>query len=202
MIRKILTVLFLTIIVNVNYLFSQTSEYKGIYKGFIGGMFFHTGFADFDTEIQNNHIKGTYKGIGGKIAFNFTDYFRIGSEGYSSQCNYDEKGSYISFGWGGILLESGVKVHKFRFFAGSTFGGGGVSNLFVVSGNSSDFENDDVIFRKYSTFVYSPFLGCEFFAGKKLTLVLKSDFLSTVNNQFEGNNNSGLRIYVGIMFRK
>ncbi len=181
---------------------AQAQEHAGkIYKGFIGGMFVHRGHTKITTEIPND-ISAYCFGIGGKIAFNFGNYFRIGSEGYSSHYSYGGNGSYLSLGWGGILLESGKSFTKFRIIAGATFGGGGIKNLYIISGKYTDFDKDTVIFRKNASFIYAPYCGIEIFLGKKLTLVSKIDFVSNLHKQFEGNNTLGARYYVGIMFRK
>lgn len=174
-----------------------------IYNGFVGGMFLHTGFVDIPIEYYpDKAIYGNFYGLGGKIAFNFTDYLRIGSEGYSSGCEYDHAGSYIDIGWGGILFEGGYKIQNIRPFAGITLGGGNVKNLLIVNGSKTDNQIDNVIYRHYNIFVYIPYAGFEYHFKKKLCFTLKADWLHTPKPQIEGNKHTGARIYLGILFRK
>ena len=200
---KLLKTSLLTLLLISISLTSFSQEKKGIYKGFSGGMFLHTGFINITPNYSPNYnINGYLQGIGGKLALSFTDYFYIGTEGYGSKCTYDKLGSYINFGWGGLLFETGYKFWKIRPFAGITIGGGHVSHLHVLSGNQTDNLQDIVIYKSFATMVYAPYFGVEYHFGKRLAFTLKTDFLRSFDNQILGGNNTGARIYFGILFRK
>lgn len=47
-----------------------------------------------------NHV-----GIGGVIRLHFGEHFRVGSEGYVSTLSQLDDGSYLKYGWGGILAD-------------------------------------------------------------------------------------------------
>jgi len=198
--RNLFLILFLLIFTLQNS-FSQGKN--KIYNNFVGGMFYHTGFFSMSPSfLYNEKISGYFSGVGGKLAFNITPYFRIGTEGYASKCIYDKKDSFFDIGWGGILFEGGYNFGKIRPFGGLTFGGAGVTQMHVITGDNTDFYSDFIIYRKYSTFVYSAFVGVEYQLTSKILFTLKFDNLSTFGKKFDGQNNGGQRFYFGILFKK
>ncbi len=139
-----------------------------VYQGLIGGMFLHQGYFEYKPDfLVNQQITGRFSGIGGKIAFNFTPFFRVGSEGYSSKCVYSENKSFFEIGWGGILLETGYLFNKIRPFACTTIGGGGITQLHIGNMSQNKIVAD---YYTYSLFVYSLFTGMEFHLTKKFFL--------------------------------
>ncbi len=200
---KSITFLIIFLLFSSQVSFSQEINDKNFYQGFIGGMFYHYGKVPIYTDNEQININhANTLGIGGKLAFNFTRFFRIGFEGYSSKAKYNIYDSYIEIGWGGILFETGFKISNFRPFAGITTGGGRLSHLSITSEPNISGTYDNVLYNSYSTFIYSPYAGIEYHFRKRLSFTLKSDFLRTINNNFEGTNGAGVRIYFGILFRK
>ena len=84
---------------------SASAQEKKLLRGFDGGMMVHTGFLTGNLNAIDYTAKGAPMGIGGVIRLHLGDHFRIGSEGYVSTLSQRGNGSYLKYGWGGLLAD-------------------------------------------------------------------------------------------------
>lgn len=75
----------------------------GVVKGFDGGMMLHTGFVKGEFPQLAHTVSGMPFGIGGVIRVHLGEHWRVGSEGYVSTLQQANNGSYVKYGWGGLL---------------------------------------------------------------------------------------------------
>ena len=161
-----------------------------------GMMMIHGGY------LKIGNISGFSSGVGGKMTYNLTPFFRIGTEGHSSSSTYDDAGSYFSLGWGGATFELMVRRGIFQFAGGVTVGGGSISHLQYISGTNSDTLPDQVLFQSYAVFLFTPTLSFEFFIKEHMAVVLKSDYLMGLPGKIADGMTTGPKLYLGIMFQK
>ncbi|MDR0205924.1 MAG: hypothetical protein LBI45_01500 [Bacteroidales bacterium] len=192
------------------------------YKGYSGGMFVHTGymqskkFSVFD--IKNNEIemqiKGATFGLGGKMGVFLHRNFRVGAEGYFSTCKYNsgkymnqlitEKGS-CRIGWGGVTFDLLFPVKKFAPFMGVTIGGGSAKHLIFIERKHNNHVATPIVHFSNPLIIINPAIGAEFFATKRISLLLKLDYMFNVQqNKLPSLTNNtyprGVRLYFGIHF--
>ena len=84
---------------------AATGQGKKLFRGFDGGMMVHTGYLSGKLDAIGYEAKGAPKGIGGVIRFHLGEHFRVGSEGYVSTLGQLGNGSYLKYGWGGLLAD-------------------------------------------------------------------------------------------------
>lgn len=167
---------------------------------FRGGMFPHAGFLyndDSDTKIQ-----GFCVGIGGKIVFPVSNHFRVGTEGYVTSYNYKNNEGFYKLGWGGLLFEYVPKISRLMPVLGVAVGGGGIKDLYPVSGNYKDNEYDVAIYKKYSTMVIAPQVSLEYKLTSHINLATKIDYLLYPGNEFTKYIAHGPRVYFGVLFSR
>ena len=178
------------------------------YRGFIGGMMFHTGYVSSREvtiagpagDIHDISAEGAPFGIGGTIKFMFGKHLRIGTEGYVSTLTFGRHSSHAKTGWGGILADCTWQLGRFRLFAGGTVGGGGQTNTFILSPVRDDYLAEECIsYRKYAFFAVAPFAGAEYALTDKVNLVAKIDWLLNITNP-QDDFTTGPRLYIGFMF--
>jgi len=200
--KTLLSFLCIAIFLQVN---AQNTENRKInFQGYSGGMMFHTGYlfkgeiniSDFQEKIK---IEGTPVGIGGLLRFHFGKHLRIGGEGYSSTLQYGKNKSYMTLGWGGLLIDCQWKINKFTLFLGGTVGGGSVKNITVVNNLSTHTAEKNAVYRKYSVMIVDPFLGMEYIITRRIQLITKMDYILPVAGK-KSDFATGPRIYVGIIF--
>lgn len=95
------------------------AQEKKLLRGFDGGMMVHTGYLSGNLDAIGYHAKGAPMGIGGVIRLHLGDHFRIGSEGYVSTLSQRGNGSYLKYGWGGLLADCYMVLGRFQPYAGS-----------------------------------------------------------------------------------
>lgn len=169
-------------------------------NGFSGGMMLHTGYLFGEMPEIGHTAKGAPFGIGGKICIHLGQHWMIGSEGYVSTLRQLRNGSYIKYGWGGILGEFYWSFKHVVPYVGLTIGAGAQSTFLMFDGNGSDWTSEnDVIFHKQSFCAVTPFIGCDFILTNVLHLTLKADWMNTLSHK-RLLEPAGPRFYVGLIF--
>lgn len=74
-----------------------------VVSGFDGGMMLHTGYISGDIGQLKHTASGMPLGVGGVARVHLREHWRIGAEGYVSVLRQLNNGSYIKYGWGGLL---------------------------------------------------------------------------------------------------
>ena len=110
---------------------TAVAQEKKLLRGFDGGMMVHTGFLAGNLDAIGYQAKGAPTGIGGVIRLHLGEHFRIGSEGYVSTLNQRNNGSYLKYGWGGLLVDFYTVLGRFQPYAGLTLGGGAMTTLLM-----------------------------------------------------------------------
>ena len=177
---------------------------KLYFQGYSGGMTFHTGYLsggkfNMPDSQEKIDIQGTPFGIGGLLRFHFGKHLRIGGEGYSSTLHYGKSESYMTFGWGGLLIDSQWKIKKCTLFFGGTIGGGSVKNIVVLNAVSPHSIEKNALYRKYTVMVADPFVGMEYALTRRICLITKVDYLVNITGK-QADFATGPRVYAGIVF--
>lgn len=178
----------------------EDSVRRKIVRGFDGGMMVHAGYQTGTIVPLDYQAQGATFGLGGVIRIHLGEHWMLGTEGYMSVMSQLKNGSYIKWGWGGILGEFYWAFKRVMPYVGLTLGGGSLTTFLMFDGNSGDWENErDAIFHKERFFAADPFIGCDFIVTKSMHLTLKADWLS-------GIGKTGLlkpygpRFYFGFIF--
>lgn len=191
--RIILTMLFLLITVTVS------AQEKKLLHGFDGGMMVHTGRLSGSLDAMGYQAKGAPLGIGGVIRLHLGEHFRIGGEGYVSTLNQRGNGSYLKYGWGGLLADFYTVVGRFQPYAGLTLGGGAMTTLLMFEEPASAWAPvDRTVYRKQGFMAIDPFVGCDFIVSGPMHLTLKLDYLCALSDSKLLPH--GPRVSVGFLF--
>ena len=103
-------------------------------------------------------------GRGGVIRLHLGDHFRIGSEGYVSTLSQRSNGSYLKFGWGGLLADFYTVIGRLQPYAGLTVGGGAMTTLLMFEEPASVWAPiDRTVFHKQGFMAIDPFVGFLFY---------------------------------------
>ncbi len=181
------------------YSFNTMAQGSGIVKGFDGGMMLHTGFVKGDFPQLAHTVSGMPFGIGGVIRVHVGGHWRVGSEGYVSTIKQSNNGSYVKYGWGGLLGDYYWQAGHFMPYAGLTIGGGVNTNLLMKGDPVPDWEPvDDAYFNKQAFLAIDPFIGCDYIVSDAFHLTLKTDWLNCINGKYRMP--SGPRLYLGFIF--
>ena len=149
-----------------------------------GGMMLHAGFLSGEIVPIDFDVHGVTIGIGGSIKFHFGKHLRLGTEGYVSTMHTLSNGSFIKFGWGGLLADSRFYQGRFMPYFGVTVGGGSRTCLLMFDGNNSDWVNEnEAVFNKQQFFAVAPFVGTDFVVTPKFHLTVKIDWLNALSNK-------------------
>ncbi len=185
----------------------KTSENR-IFHGFSGGMMLHTGYLFGENVQAPCNPQGATFGIGGALRVHLWNHLRVGSEGYMSSMPSSatdchdvlQKGSYMRYGWGGVLADAYWRTPKAWPYIGATVGGGSVKSLYIVEGDQSDWQQEaKTVFNKRAFGFVSPFVGCDYLLTERVHLTFKVDWLLA----FNGDGlvmPTGFRAYFGFMF--
>lgn len=179
---------------------SVVSERRKLFNGYGGGMLLHTGYLEGVISEAGFDAKGPTFGIGGVLRVGIGKHLRVGTEGYMSTAGRLGNGSYIKYGWGGLLMDCNWECGRFYPYAGVTVGGGGRTVFLMRDGNGHDWQKEpDAVLNKCTFLAVSPFIGCEYSFGKAFRLNLKMDWLNAISG---GNllSPSGPRLYFGFVF--
>ena len=178
---------------------SASAQEKKVLRGFDGGMMVHTGFLTGNLNAINYTAKGAPMGIGGVIRLHLGDHFRIGSEGYVSTLSQRGNGSYLKYGWGGLLADFYTVLGRFQPYGGITLGGGAMTTLLMMKEPVSAWAPiDGTRYHKQGFMAIDPFIGCDFIVSGPMHLTLKLDYLCAISKSELLPN--GPRIYFGFLF--
>lgn len=178
----------------------QEATKRRVLTGFSGGMMLHTGYLFGEMPEIGHTAKGAPFGIGGKICIHLGQHWMIGSEGYVSTLRQLRNGSYIRYGWGGVLGAFYWSFPHVAPYAGLTVGGGGRTAFLMFDGNSKDWQAENTVyFHKQSFCAVTPFIGCDFIATSFLHITVKADWLCPIARDGLLAPN-GPRFYVGVIF--
>lgn len=179
--------------------FNTMAQESGILKGFDGGMMLHTGFVKGDFPQLAHTVSGMPFGIGGVIRVHLGEHWRVGSEGYVSTLKQSDNGSYVKYGWGGILGDFYWQIGRFMPYVGLTIGGGVNTDLLMKGDPVPDWEPvDNTYFVKQAFLAIDPFVGCDYIVSDAFHLTLKADWLNCINGKYRIP--SGPRLYLGFIF--
>lgn len=167
---------------------------------FRGGMFLHTGYVK--NQLVFPSVDGLVSGIGGKITFRTGNHWRIGTEGYVSNFGYKENEGQYKLGWGGLLAEYQVNNKRLVPVFGITAGAGKIHDLYVLSGNFENNDEDRAIYKVYSSFMITPHVSLELRMTDSINLVLKTDYLLYPGIKFPDFVANGPRLYFGVLFMR
>ena len=175
---------------------SASAQEKKVLRGFDGGMMVHTGFLTGNLNAIDYTAKGAPMGIGGVIRLHLGDHFRIGSEGYVSTLSQRGNGSYLKYGWGGLLADFYTVLGRFQPYGGITLGGGAMTTLLMMKEPVSAWAPiDGTRYHKQGFMAIDPFIGCDFIVSGPMHLTLKLDYLCAISKSELLPN--GPRIYFG-----
>ena len=191
--RIVLTILCLLIAMAVS------AQEKKLLRGFDGGMMVHTGYLSGNLDAIGYQAKGAPKGIGGVIRLHLGEHFRIGSEGYVSTLSQRGNGSYLKYGWGGLLADCYTVMGRLQPYAGLTLGGGAMTTLLMFEEPASAWAPiDGTRYHKQGFLAVDPFVGCDFIVAGPMHLTLKVDYLCAFRESALLPH--GPRVYVGFLF--
>lgn len=175
------------------------SKKQKLLRGFDGGMMLHTGYLSGNINAIGYQPKGAPLGIGGAIHLHLGNHFRVGTEGYMSQLNQRHNGSYLKYGWGGLLADAYIRVGRFQPYAGLTLGGGAATTLLMFEEPSTAWAPiDGTYYQKQAFFAVDPYIGCDYVVSSAFHITLKVDYLCPVART--GLMTNGPRIYFGFLF--
>lgn len=178
---------------------SAPAQEKKILNGFDGGMMIHTGYLSGMLDAIGYQAQGAPMGIGGVIHLHLGEHFRIGTEGYMSTLRQRSNGSYLKYGWGGLLADYYTVLGCFQPYAGLTLGGGAMTTLLMFKEPASAWAPiDDTRYHKQGFLAVDPFVGCDFIVAGPMHLTLKADYLCALSDAKLLPH--GPRVYIGFLF--
>ena len=192
--RRILILIF-----TIFLTFSAIGQEKKVLRGFDGGMMLHTGYLSGKIPGIGFSAKGAPLGIGGVARLCLGSHFRVGGEGYVSTLHQLRNGSYVKYGWGGLLADYSHRIGRFVPYAGLTIGGGSASGLIINEFSGEEWgELQDASYGKQAFFALDHFLGCEYVLTERIHLTAKLDWLLMPGKAW--GLPDGPRIYFGFIF--
>ena len=189
----------LTVLLCLSMVFVSAAQDKKILNGFDGGMMVHTGFLQGNLDAIGYQVKGVPIGIGGVIRLHLGNHFRIGGEGYFSTLSQRRNGSYLKYGWGGLLADYYTVLGRFQPYAGITLGGGAMTTLLMMEEPSEAWAPiDGTRYHKQGFMAVDPFIGCDFIVSRAMHLTWKVDYLCAIGASALLPH--GPRLYIGFLF--
>lgn len=178
---------------------TASAQEKKLIRGFDGGMMLHTGFLKGTLDPIGYDAKGAPVGIGGAIRLHLGEHFRVGGEGYISTLNQRGNGSYLKYGWGGLLADVYTVVGRLQPYAGLTLGGGAMTTLLMMENPASDWAPiDGTRYHRQGFMAIDPFVGCDFIVSGPMHMTVKLDYLCALSQSRLLPH--GPRIYFGFLF--
>jgi len=164
-----------------------------------GGMMLHTGFLSGNIAPLGYKASGMPFGVGGVARYHLGKHWRIGAEGYVSTLRQMGNGSYVKYGWGGLLGDFYWTLGKFMPYAGLTLGGGATTDFLIMKESDKEWTPvQEAYYHKQGFFAIDPFIGCDYILSSAIHLTLKMDFLSGIGKELQMP--AGPRLYFGIIF--
>ena len=189
----------LSVIACLSIVIVVSAQEKKLLRGFDGGMMIHTGYLQGNLEPIGYDVKGMPIGVGGAIRLHLGNHFRIGGEGYISTLSQRGNGSYLKYGWGGLLADFYTVLGRFQPYAGLTLGGGAMTTLLMMENPSSAWASiDGTYFHRQGFMAIDPFIGCDIIVSKPMHLTLKVDYLCALSEPKLLPH--GPRVYFGFLF--
>lgn len=187
------------------------SDSTRVYRGFTGGMMFHSGYLFGNTPSAPVATEGATFGIGGALYIHLWDHLRLGADGYvstmpstvTSARNQLKHGSYLRTGCGGIVAHAFWKKDKCWPYIGAGIGGGSTSALYVMDGDQGDWLPEGNTILHKQPFVYvTPHVGCDICLTTKVHLTLKADWQFAFSSHTSSPllHPFGPRLYIGFLF--
>lgn len=174
-------------------------EKKKVLNGFDGGMMVHSGYQSGGLDAIGYQAKGAPLGIGGVVRLHLGKHFRLGSEGYVSTLKQRHNGSYLKYGWGGLLADFYAVLGRLQPYAGLTIGGGAMTTLLMSEEPESPWAPvNETYFHKQGFLAIDPFVGCDFIVAGPMHLTLKVDYLCPISGSKLLPH--GPRVYFGFLF--
>ena len=178
---------------------ATSAQQKKLMNGFDGGMMLHTGYLNGTLEPIGYQAKGMPKGIGGVIRLHLRNHFRVGSEGYVSTLGQRNNGSYLKYGWGGILADVYTTKGQFQPYTGLTLGGGSMTTLLMMEEPALEWAPiDGTRYHKQGFMAIDPFIGCDIIVSGPMHLTMKVDYLCALRDSRLLPH--GPRVYFGFLF--
>ena len=179
---------------------AQEEAKPKVLTGFNGGMMLHTGYLFGEMPGIGYNAKGAPFGLGGVIRVQLGQHWMVGGEGYVSTLRQLHNGSYIKYGWGGVLGELYWAFKHVMPYVGLTVGGGAQTTFLMFDGRSGDWASEkNAVFHKQGFMALTPFIGCDFILTKLLHLTVKADWMTTIADK-KLLEPTGPRFYVGLIF--
>ncbi|MFI3287586.1 MAG: hypothetical protein R3Y61_03825 [Rikenellaceae bacterium] len=179
---------------------------KSLYQGYIGGVMVHGGYGFGGVLTPTGSsvgipVEGFAAGIGGRLLVNLGDNFRVGTEGYVSTITYGEHRK-ADIGWGGLAVDYGWQVDKFRPYFGVTIGGGAYENMTTIDEPLNDNSAQEVVWHSYGVFLVVPYVALEYSVTQKIRLCFRLDWITspTASSGSFTDFSSGPRLHLGFMF--
>jgi len=164
-----------------------------------GGMMLHTGFLCGNIEPLGYQASGMPFGVGGVARYHLDKHWRIGGEGYVSTLSQMGNGSYVRYGWGGLLGDFYWILGKVMPYAGLTLGGGATTDLLIMEGPEEEWGPvKESYYHRQGFFAIDPYVGCDFILSSAIHLTMKLDFLVGIGKDLQMP--TGPRLYFGIIF--
>lgn len=181
------------------FAFASSAQEHKVYRGFDGGMMLHTGYISGTVANGAYRAKGAPFGVGGAIRVHLGGHFRLGGEGYVSSLKQNGNGSYLKFGWGGILADMYTVVGRFQPYAGVTIGGGATTTLLMAETPEVEWQPvDGTLYGRQGFLAVDPFLGFDIIVAGPLHFTFKADWLCPIHRGALLPH--GPRLYFGILF--
>lgn len=167
--------------------------------GFDGGMMVHSGYLKGALGPNKIPAEGAPFGLGGVVRLHLGRHLRIGGEGYVSTLKQRGNGSYLKYGWGGLLVDVYTVLGRFQPYAGVTLGGGAATTLLMDETPSESWTAiDGTLYNKQGFMALVPFIGCDFILNGPMHLTLKLDWLNALGKHV--SLPAGPRLYFGFIF--
>ena len=195
--KTLLIIIFFALWISVP---AQEEANPKVLTGFNGGMMLHTGYLFGEMLEIGYNAKGVPFGLGGVIRVQLGQHWMVGGEGYVSTLRQLHNGSYIKYGWGGVLGEFYWAFKHVMPYVGLTVGSGAQTSFLMFDGHSGDWTAESkAVFHKQGFMALTPFIGCDFILTKLLHLTVKADWMTTIADK-KLLEPMGPRFYVGLIF--
>jgi len=160
----------------------------------------HTGYLYGNIAPANYYAQGAPFGLGGILRVKLGKHWRVGGEGHVSRLNQMGNGSYLRYGWGGVLTDFYWPFGRFAPFVGLTVGGGVNTDFLMFEEGEKEWEPaKNAVYHSQSFCALDPFVGCEYHATKYFHLLVRVDWMSCLCKN-SSTIPTGPKVYFGFIF--